>query len=89
MSAVHTCVVQEGSAIDVHHAVASQQLDGPRLESIVVGEGAVLYGEDSVVGKDSTSSGLSIVYESGVLKGSSAILEDDGTVTILHKVGKV
>ena len=89
MSAMHTCVVQEGSAIDVHHAVASKQLDGPRLESVVVGEGAVFYGEDSVVGKDGASSGLSVVYKSGVLKGNSAVLEGDGTITILHKVGKV
>lgn len=59
------------------------------MESIVVGKNTVVYGKDSVVGKDGSSCGLCVVHKRGILECNSAVLKYDGPITILNQIGKV
>ena len=85
---VHTCVVVENSAIDVQAAVIAQQLNCTTLEAIVVGEIAVCHGNCGCVCKYGSSCCLGVAHKSDILKCDVAVLENDGPLTVLHKVGE-
>lgn len=73
----HTCVVMEDGAIHIQAAVVTQELNGPALEAIVVGEVAVQDRDAGCVGKDCSGCRLCVAHKSDILKCYVAVLQND------------
>lgn len=73
----HTCVVMEDGTIDIQAAVIAQELNGPALEAVVVGEVAVQHRDGGCVGKYGSGCRLSVAHKSDILKCYAAVLQND------------
>ena len=88
VSRAHTCVVMEDGTIDIQAAVVAQELNGPGLEAVIVGEVAVQHRDAGCVGKYCSGCRLCVAHKSDILKCYVAVLQNDGPLPILHETGE-